>query len=72
MYVDCKLSYGSEGTDDMLGTDRGRIVTAMDSELLQISEPCWAAKCDYTQSSTRGAGDKHLLDAAGDGGSRVK
>jgi hypothetical protein len=50
IYVDCKLSYGSEGTNDMLRTDRGRIVTAMDVELLRISQPNWAAKCDYTQT----------------------
>jgi hypothetical protein len=50
MYVDCKLSYGSEGTSEMLGTDRGRIVTAMDDELRRICEPRWAAKCDYTQT----------------------
>ena len=50
MYVDCELSYGSEGTDSMLCMDRGRIVTAMDSELLQLCEPCHAPKCDYTQT----------------------
>lgn len=50
MYVDCKLSYGSEGTDDMLGTDRGRIVTAMDNELRRICEPGWAGKSDYTKT----------------------
>ena len=50
MYMDCKLSYASEGTDSMLCTDRGRIVTAMDSELLQLCQPRCAAKCDYTQS----------------------
>lgn len=50
LYVDCKLSYGSKGTSGMAGTDRGRIVTAMDSELLRISEPCGATKCDYTQN----------------------
>ena len=50
MYVDCKLSYGSEGTSEMLGTDRGRIVTAMDGELRRICEPSHAAKRDYTQT----------------------
>jgi hypothetical protein len=50
MYMDCKVSYGSKGTDGMLGTDRGRTLTAMDSELLSISEPCQAAVCDYTQN----------------------
>jgi hypothetical protein len=50
MQMECKLSYGSRGTDDLLRTDRGRILTAMDSELMQICAPCRAAKCDYTQT----------------------
>jgi hypothetical protein len=50
MYMDCKVSYGSEGSDDMLGTDRGRTVTAMDSELLRICVPDRAAMCDYTKT----------------------
>jgi hypothetical protein len=50
IYLDCKLSYGSEGTNDMLGMDRGRTLTAMDRELLQMCEPNRAAKCDYTQT----------------------
>jgi hypothetical protein len=50
MYLDCKLSYGSEGSDGMLGTDRGRTITSMEVELLQISEPRWAAKCDYSKN----------------------
>jgi hypothetical protein len=49
-YLDCNLSYGSKGTDDMLRTDRGRIVTAMDCELLQLCEPRHAAALDYTQT----------------------
>lgn len=48
MYLDCKLGYGSEGTNDMLRTDRGRTLTAMDSELLQLCGQNRAAKCDYT------------------------
>ncbi len=49
MQVDCTVSYGSKGTDAMLGTDRGRIVNAMDAELQKICEPRQAAKHDYTQ-----------------------
>jgi hypothetical protein len=56
MYVDCKVSYGSKGTEGMLGTDRGRTVTAMDSELLSISAPCLAAMCDYTQNPAAALG----------------
>jgi hypothetical protein len=50
MYVDCKVSYGSQGTDSMLRTDRGRIVTAMDGELMQLCRQRSVAKCDYTQT----------------------
>lgn len=50
MYLDCKLSYGSKGSDSMLRSDRGRTVTAMDCELLQVCAPRYALACDYTQT----------------------
>jgi hypothetical protein len=50
MYMDCKLSYGSLGSDAMLHTDRGRILTTMDGELLRICEQRRAPKCNYTQT----------------------
>ena len=50
MQVDCTVSYGSKGTDAMLGTDRGRIVNAMDAELQRICEPRQSVKNDYTQN----------------------
>jgi hypothetical protein len=50
MYMDCKLSYGCQGTDGMLRTDRGRILTAMDRELMQMCQPRSTQKCDYTQT----------------------
>jgi hypothetical protein len=50
MYMNCELSYGSKGTDSMLCMDRGRILTAMDRELLRLCEPCHTAKCDYIQT----------------------
>jgi len=56
MQMECKLSYGSQGTDDLLRTDRGRILTAMDGELLQICEPKRAAKCDYAQTPAAALG----------------
>jgi hypothetical protein len=56
MQMECRLSYGSQGTDDLLHTDRGRILTAMDSELLQICEPMRVAKCDYTQTPAAALG----------------
>lgn len=56
MQMECRLSYGSQGTDDLLHIDRGRILTAMDSELMQICEPKRAAKCDYTQTPAAALG----------------
>ena len=61
--LECKLSYGSKGTDDMLRTDRGRILTAMDSELLQMCEQNCAAKCDYTQTPPAALGTNIFWDA---------
>jgi hypothetical protein len=50
MFLDCKLSYGSRGTDAMLRSDRGRRVTAMEEELRRVLHPRTAAECDYTQT----------------------
>ena len=50
MFSDCRITYGSKGGDSMLGTDRGRTINAMGQELLQMSEPRWALKFDYTQN----------------------
>ena len=50
MFIDCKVNYGSKGSDGMLRADRGRVLTAMDTELRQIAHPRLAAKCDYTQT----------------------
>jgi hypothetical protein len=63
MRMECKLSYGSQGTDDLLRTDRGRILTAMDSELMRICEPNRAAKCDYTQTPPAALGTNIFWDA---------
>jgi hypothetical protein len=48
MYMECKVSYGTEGSNGMLGTDRGRVLTAMDMELLRLCRPNFAPKGDYT------------------------
>ena len=74
MQVDCKLIYGSKGTDGMLGTDRGRIVNAMDAELQRICEPRQAAKNDYRQNPPAELGSNvfwtrpELADATGANG----
>jgi len=64
--LECKLSYGSKGTDDMLRTDRGRILTAMDSELLQMCEQN-CAQSAITRRRLRLARNKYLLERSGDG-----
>ena len=69
MYLDCKLSYGSKGTDDMLRTDRGRIMTAMDGELLRFCEPRLRGGVRLHAIATSCTGEQHLLDVACDGGS---
>jgi len=50
MYVDCKVSYGSKGSNERLRADRGRIVTAMDSELSRMCEQRCAEKYDFTKN----------------------
>jgi len=50
MQMECRVNYGIQGTDDLLRTDRGRILTAMDTELRHICEPKRALKCDYSQT----------------------
>jgi hypothetical protein len=78
MQMECTVSYGSKGTDDLLRTDRGRILTAMDRELLRICEPPSAAKCDYTQTPPAPLGtyifwSAPVLEAAvGDGNGVLK
>lgn len=51
MAMECRVSYGSAGTDAIGGLDRGRVVAEMDSELLAICSPCLTEKFDYTGAS---------------------
>jgi hypothetical protein len=50
MEMKCEVTYATRGTDAMLRADRGRILTAMDCELLTICRPECVAQCDYTQT----------------------
>jgi hypothetical protein len=50
MWLECKVSYGSRGTETMLRGDRGRTVTAMENELLQMIYPRSTAEFDYTKT----------------------
>jgi hypothetical protein len=46
--IECGISYGTSGTRED-GSDRGRTLTALDSELLQIVKPPFAQIRDYTK-----------------------
>jgi hypothetical protein len=48
MVLDVSVTYRTRGTTDG-SADRGRTITALDSELLAMCSPRQAAKCDYTQ-----------------------
>jgi hypothetical protein len=50
MEMQCEVTYATRGTDAMLRSDRGRILTAMDCELLKICRPECVAQCDYSQT----------------------
>ena len=47
--VDCTISYYSKGTCES-GVDRGRVLGALDSELLSICRPPSTPKLDFTKS----------------------
>lgn len=44
----CKIQYTTQGTKELSGMDRGRVFAAMDRELLNMLQPCTAAKQNYT------------------------
>lgn len=48
----CEISYASEGTDPLNAQDRGRILAAMDAELLDICRPARADLEDFAQPAT--------------------
>lgn len=45
--MECTISYSTAGTSANGGEDRGRMLAAMDSDLLAIVAPRQTAKCDY-------------------------
>lgn len=55
-YVDCRIVYYTRGAADLVGTDRGRILTAMDTELRKICAPREATKYDYTSTTPAAQG----------------
>lgn len=48
--LECAISYWTAGTAENQGVDRGRLLAALDAELLQICSPHHAPKRDYAQT----------------------
>jgi hypothetical protein len=55
MKMDCTIRYATRGADGT-GGDRGRTLTAMDADLLSISQPLRTAKMDYTTIPAKSLG----------------
>jgi hypothetical protein len=51
----CEIRYGTSGTLDG-GVDRGRLMAALDTELLEICSPARTEKLDYTQPTAADLG----------------
>ena len=43
----CEIHYSTRGTGELAGMDRGRVLSAMDAELLQMLRPRWSVKTNY-------------------------
>jgi hypothetical protein len=56
LQIQCEISYSTEGTDELNGQDRGRILAAMDAELLDICRPGRTEIEDFTQLPPFGPG----------------
>jgi len=61
--LECGISYWTAGTTGNQGVDRGRLLAALDSELLAICSPRQATKRDYTQSPALDLGTQVLWSA---------
>lgn len=46
--AECEISYSTSGTQAFGGLDRGRVLTAMDRELVAILQPCSTPKFNYS------------------------
>ena len=46
----CQIRYSTQGTKELSGMDRGRVLAAMDRELLNILQPFTAIKQSYVTS----------------------
>lgn len=56
--LDCVIVYRTIGTEANSSVDRGRVLAALDLELLQISSPPETMKRDYTQATPPDLGTK--------------
>ena len=45
---ECEISYGTSGTQAFGGLDRGRMMSAMDEEVVAILQPFYTPKVNYT------------------------
>jgi hypothetical protein len=52
MKIECSIVYGTTGSRED-AVDRGRTITELDSELLQICLPAFTDKCDYANLESR-------------------
>lgn len=57
MTMECVISHHTFGTLAS-GVDRGRTLSALDMELLSISQPMWTEKRDFTQAPSVDLGTK--------------
>ncbi len=55
--MECVISHHTFGTVTS-GVDRGRTLSALDMELMSITQPMWTAKQDFTQSPSVDLGTK--------------
>ncbi|MCI0403438.1 MAG: hypothetical protein L0212_07945 [Acidobacteria bacterium] len=55
---DCQIIYRTIGTEASSSVDRGRVLAALDLELLQICNPPETTKRDYTQTTPLDLGTK--------------
>lgn len=53
--LECVISYHTFGTVES-GVDRGRSLASLDTDLLNITQPGSAPKCDYTQTPAAALG----------------
>jgi hypothetical protein len=57
MTMECVISHHTLGTVSS-GVDRGRTLSALDMELMSITQPMWTSKRDFTQSPSVDLGTK--------------